>query len=224
MAQTTRTSTCERFVFADAADFAAFQHAQQFGLHRLGQLADFVEEQRAAVGDFEQADAMFVGAGEAAFAMAEQFAFDQAFGQCAAVDGHERLFGAVALIVHAAGDQFLAGAGFAGDQHGGFGRGHFGDELFDAVDAGRFADQLRRAFDAFKRCCKARHLLREFALLADAVQQGFDFDELAGFGQIVERTVAQRGDGGIERRFAGEDDGFGVGRKFLALGDDLRRR
>ena len=83
----------ERLVFADAADFAAFQHAQQFGLHRLGQLADFVEEQRAAVGDFEQADAVLVGAGEAAFAMAEQFAFDQTFRQRAAVDGDEGHFG-----------------------------------------------------------------------------------------------------------------------------------
>ena len=71
----------ERFVFANAADFATFQQAQQLGLHRLGQFADLVQEQRAAVGHFEQADAVLVGAGEAAFAMAEQFAFDQAFGQ-----------------------------------------------------------------------------------------------------------------------------------------------
>ena len=55
----------ERLVFADAANLAAFQHAQQLGLHRLGQLADFVEEHRAAVGDFEQTDAVLVGTGEA---------------------------------------------------------------------------------------------------------------------------------------------------------------
>ena len=86
VAQTTRTSTIERLVLADAADFAAFQHAQQLGLHRLGQLADFVEEDRAAVGHFEQADAVLVGAGERALAMAEQLAFDQRLGQRAAVD------------------------------------------------------------------------------------------------------------------------------------------
>ena len=81
MAHTTRTSTIDRLVLADAANLAAFQHAQQLGLHRLGQLADFVEEDRAAVGHFEQADAMLVGAGERAFAMAEQLAFDQRLGQ-----------------------------------------------------------------------------------------------------------------------------------------------
>ncbi len=77
MAQTTRTSTVERLVLADAADLAAFQHPQQLGLHRLGQLADLVEEDRAAVGDFEQAHAVLVGAGERALAMAEQLALDQ---------------------------------------------------------------------------------------------------------------------------------------------------
>ena len=71
----------ERIVVADAADFAAFQHPQQLGLHRLGQFADLVQKQRAAVGHFEQADAVLVGAGEAALAMAEQLAFDQALGQ-----------------------------------------------------------------------------------------------------------------------------------------------
>ena len=45
----------ERFVVADAADLAAFQEPQQLRLHRLGQLADFVEEERAAVGHLEQA-------------------------------------------------------------------------------------------------------------------------------------------------------------------------
>ena len=44
----------KRVVVSDAADLAALQHAQQFGLHGLGQFADFVEEQGAAVGDFEQ--------------------------------------------------------------------------------------------------------------------------------------------------------------------------
>ena len=44
----------KRLVVADAADLAAFEHAQQLGLHGLGQFADLVEEQRAAVGDFEQ--------------------------------------------------------------------------------------------------------------------------------------------------------------------------
>ena len=123
--------------------------------------------------------------------------------------------------MHGAGDQFLAGAGFAGDEHGGFGRGDLGDQFFHAVDVGRIADELRRAFDAFQTALEGAEFVREFALLDDAVEQGFDFDELAGLGEIIERAVAQSGDGRFQRRLAGEHDGFGVGRKFLALGDDL---
>ena len=137
VAQTTRTSTIIGLVLADAANLAAFQHAQQLGLHRLGQLADFVEEDRAAVGHFEQADAVLVGAGERAFAMAEQLAFDERLGQGAAVDRDERLVGPRALVVNGAGDQFLAGAGFAEDQHGRVRRRDFGDQRANAFHAGR---------------------------------------------------------------------------------------
>ena len=70
-----------RFVVSDAAYFAAFQHSQQLGLHRLRQLADLVQEQRAAVRHFEQSDTMFIRAREGSLAMPEQLAFDQRFGQ-----------------------------------------------------------------------------------------------------------------------------------------------
>ncbi len=66
----------ERLVIAHAADLAAFQEAEQFGLERLGQFADFIQKERAAIGQFNKSGAMFVGAGEGPFAMAEKFAFD----------------------------------------------------------------------------------------------------------------------------------------------------
>ena len=137
----------ERVVVADAADFAAFQHAQQLGLHALGQLADFVEKNRAAVSHFEQADAMVVGAGERAFAMAEQLAFDQRLGQCAAVDRDERLLAAEALLMHGAGDQLLAGAGFAQDQHRRVRRRDLVDQPLDLLHSAAVADQLGLSFD-----------------------------------------------------------------------------
>ena len=40
-------------IVANAANFAALQDAQQLGLHRLGQFADLVEKNRAAVGHLE---------------------------------------------------------------------------------------------------------------------------------------------------------------------------
>src|SRR5262249_23279580 len=62
--------------------------------------------------------------------------------------------------------------------------------------------------------------VRKFALLYNAIQQRFDFDKLARLGEIIERTVAQRGDSGFERRLAGKDDTLGVRGKLFALSDD----
>ena len=55
-----------RKVLADAPHFALLQHAQQLGLRARRQLADFVEEERAAVGLLEQAGALADGARERA--------------------------------------------------------------------------------------------------------------------------------------------------------------
>ena len=69
---TRRASSCRR-----PADLALLQHAQQLGLQLERQLADLVEEQRAAVGLLEQAArARAVGAGERAAHVAEQLALD----------------------------------------------------------------------------------------------------------------------------------------------------
>ena len=52
---------------ADAADFVFLQYAQEFGLQEGGEFADFIEENRAAVGRFEQALLHLLGVGEAPF-------------------------------------------------------------------------------------------------------------------------------------------------------------
>ena len=47
---------------ADRAHGALLQHAQQFDLHRERHLTDFVEKDRAAIGDLKQASLVLVGA------------------------------------------------------------------------------------------------------------------------------------------------------------------
>src|SRR6266567_3074327 len=61
----------DRFVLADSANLAAFEHAEQLRLHRLRQFADFIEKHRATVGHFEQPDAMLIGPRKTSLAMAE---------------------------------------------------------------------------------------------------------------------------------------------------------
>ena len=69
----------DRLGAADAVDLALLDGAQQLGLQAGIHLADFVQQQGAAIGFLELADAPGDGAGEGAFLMAEQFGFQQVF-------------------------------------------------------------------------------------------------------------------------------------------------
>ena len=75
---------------AYALQFAGLKHAQQLGLLAQRDVGDFVEKERAAVGQFEAADAVGARVGECAFDVAEYFAFEGSLGQAAGVDGYER--------------------------------------------------------------------------------------------------------------------------------------
>ena len=120
-------------VGADALHLAFFEHAQQLGLHGGGHVADFVEEQRAAMGLLEFAGVALGGAGERALLVAEEFAFDQLGGNGGAVQRDERAAGAMALFMQGARHQFLAGAGFAIDADAGFAGGDALDLRHDAA-------------------------------------------------------------------------------------------
>ena len=117
----TRMSACSDARAAEAHELALLEHAQQLGLHRRRHLADLVEEQHAAVGLFDASGLGRHGAGERAALVAEQLRFEQLIGQRRAVDGDERARAAPRRVVDEAGDDFLAGAGLAGQQHRGLG-------------------------------------------------------------------------------------------------------
>ena len=106
---------------AEALELALLQDAQQFGLQLERDFAHLVEEDGAAVGEFEAPDALRDGAGEGALLVAEQLAFEQAGGDGGAIELDEGAVFARARVVDGARQQFLAGAGFAVDQHGGIG-------------------------------------------------------------------------------------------------------
>ena len=107
---------------------------------------------RAAMGLFELARLVFQRAGEGSLDVPEQLAFDQFFRNGGAVDFHERLLGALAVIVQRVGHQFLSRAAFAIDQHAAIGgggklqllaQGLHGDAVAnDAVAAVQFRAQL----------------------------------------------------------------------------------
>ena len=76
---------------AHPLDFAGFEHAQQFGLHGLRQLADLVKEERSAVRDFEQSRLVVGRSGECAARVPEQLALEERLDHRRAVDRDEPL-------------------------------------------------------------------------------------------------------------------------------------
>ena len=127
---------------ADRAHRALLQHAQQFDLHGQRHFADFVEEDGAAVGDFEQAALVLVRSGEGAFQVAEEFALQQSLREGSAVDGDERLGGARRADVDGAGYKFFAGAALAVNQDRAGGGGDGAHRLLELLHGGTGADDV----------------------------------------------------------------------------------
>src|SRR5204863_352965 len=90
----------------------------QRALERVGELADVVEEERAALGELDAAAAPRERAGERAALVPEQLALEQLLGQRRAVDGDEWSARALAPAVDRARRQLLAGAALAEQEHG----------------------------------------------------------------------------------------------------------
>src|SRR5437667_376891 len=75
---------------AEPPDLAALECAEELYLKNAGHLGDLVQEQRAAVGLFEEAELVDGGAGERTPHVAEELGLEQRLGHRAAVPGHER--------------------------------------------------------------------------------------------------------------------------------------
>ena len=112
----------QRTLAADAQELARLEHAQELRLGGRSHLADLVEEERALVRQLELAELLRVRVGERAALVAEELALEQRLGDGGAVQRDELLASARLPVVDGLGDQLLAGAALAGDQHGGLAR------------------------------------------------------------------------------------------------------
>ena len=127
---------------------------QQLHLQRQGDVGHLVEEDRAAVGLFQQSLAGLVGAGERAADVAEQLALGQRGAERGDVDGHERPVRAAAVAMDRPGDQFLAGAALAAEVDAGVGGGDQGDALEDLLHGRRACRRSGRRPRAGRRSAR----------------------------------------------------------------------
>ena len=107
-------------------------------------LADLVEEQRAAVGRLEEARLVAIGAGEGAADVAEELALEQRVRERGAVDRDEGALARGEPAWIGAREHLLAGAGLAGEQHGGVRAARAIDEREHVAHGGAARDQPGR--------------------------------------------------------------------------------
>ena len=105
-------------------------------LHAQRHALQLVQEQGAAMGVLDLADAPLLGAGEGAGLVAEKLAVQQRVRQAAAVARHERRVAAARMLVQGARHDLLAGAGLAADEHGQVGGGHLARQPDHMAHAG----------------------------------------------------------------------------------------
>jgi hypothetical protein len=113
-------------------DFAFLNHSKQFDLQGQWQIADFIQEQRPAMGGLKPSGLSGHGAGESAPLMAEQLTFHERLADRRTIDRDERAVTSTAPYMDLAGNQLFAGASFADDER----RGVAGRDTLDTLQQG----------------------------------------------------------------------------------------
>ena len=143
MAEITRTST--RFVFEDPtrsiSPISSTRRSLACRVHR--HVCDFVQEQRSFIGQLEPADPIHLRVGEGTLDVAEQFAFENSFGEAAGIHRQHRLGAPARNRVKCSSDHFFPGAGLASDQHVCIRRADPRDQLQNRLHRRSFGDHGR---------------------------------------------------------------------------------
>ncbi|MCY1516120.1 hypothetical protein D9M68_507340 [compost metagenome] len=200
-----------RVVAAHAVEVAVAEHAQEARLQVEGHVADFVEEQRAALGLLEAAAAHGLRAGEGAALVAEEFALEQVLGNGGGVDRHEGAVGARRVLVQRARHQLLARARFAGDEHRDVALRQPADGTEHVLHRGRLAEHFGRGDHAL-----FGHFLA-LAFVDGAADEFHSARQVEGLGQVLEGAALEGRDRAVEVGERGHDDDRQAG----VLGLDL---
>ncbi len=117
------------------------------------------------------------------------------------------------MAVKGAGDQFLAGAAFAGDEDGGLGAGDFADQLAQILHGRAFAQQFVAGF-VLLGVVEVRVDLEELVEVLRLLEGDLQLVGGKGLEHVIEGPVAHALHGRFDRAEAGDHDD----QRFLGLG------
>ena len=201
---------------AEPAQPFLLEDAEELGLQLDGNLADLVEEERAAVRQLPGAEPALIGAGEGASLVAEHLALHQPGGNGRAVDGDERLVLARRKLVDGPRHHLLAGPALAGDDHARLGRRDLLDEVHHLAHRRRGADDPDAGrVDLAEAAPQDVHLVLGPLLLQRALEDDLETGGVERLLDEVEDALAHRLHGRVDGSLAGDDDDRGV-RRLLA--------
>src|SRR5439155_17571771 len=155
----------------DTLELLLLEDPEELRLEVERDLADLVEEERAAMGHLEAADLLRDGPGERAPLVTEELTLEEPRRDGRAVDLDEGSLAAAAPVVDGACDQFLPRAGLAEDEHGRVGR-RDGLHLLQGV-----VEERALADDLFERVFGADLALEVETLLGEPLRELRDLPE-----------------------------------------------
>ncbi len=185
---------------ADPVEGPVGQDPQQPGLKLGGHVADLVEEQGAAVGLLEASLASRLGPGEGPALVAEQLGLQQVAGDGGHIQRNEGLVRPRAVSVQGAGDQFLAGAGLAVDQHRDVGAGQAPYGPVDLLHGRGLTDDV--GSDGGGRGGRGLFLAAATGT-TDLIHR---LVQVEGLGQVLEGPTVKGGYRALQVRVGGHDD------------------
>lgn len=205
-------------VAAHAHDPSALECRQEFRLQVRREVADLVEEERAAVGRLELACPVCAGVGEGPLDVAEEFALEERFGDGSHIHGDHQFAVARRAVVDLAGEHLLAGAVLARDEDVGIGGRHLLDDLADAhhggtrsPEHGLFLRQL--ALDLLQTL----HLALRAGQRTGVAQGGDQPFVVPGLDHEIDRPVAHGPHRQVDVGIGGEEHHLDVGPVALDL-------
>src|SRR2546426_2234024 len=177
---------------AEALELTLLEHAKDLGLGHRREVGDLVEEERAPVGQLEAALLAAGRAGERTLLVAEQLRLEQRLGPGPTVHRDERAATPRRAPVDGAGDELLARAALALDEHGGGAVRHLFDERHHPPEGGARADHLALGAEVLQLLLEGTVLLDQVAPLeglADELQELLAPERLGGevVGAVLHR-------------------------------------
>src|SRR5437660_8474016 len=189
---------------AEAHEFALLNHAQKLGLRFRANGGDFIKENGALIGDFEEALFGSNGAGEGALHMAEKLGLQEVHGDRSRIYGHKGFVRPGGGRVNCLGDELLTRAALAADENRGARRRNLRDEVQKHLYFVALADNVREIEALLKGALELDVLIAKPARFHGLRHLGKQFIVGPRLGDVVHRAILESGASHIDRTVGGD--------------------